>query len=248
MRKSITWLCTLLLAPTVALTGCAFFEEPLNDLGDITPGPPPASDPQPSSGPVTISTLPPPPTPATVPAQTTAPVTPGTTTLPKPIADNTPPTRAGTGSWLSVASIDAIPEDAQNLAVVHFSRTGRDRDTNRDLAMCKAMLERLPVTPVANIPANPALLVLWPVSSGSGDTCLEMMTNYEPIDISNETAVRVNNSVAGPFLLTRNSALGKRMIFDLSYIPEQSLARGISEWQSLLGSDPVNWPGYRSAR
>lgn len=236
MYKPSLLLSSLLLAPVIGISGCTFFEEPLSDLGEITPGTPPSSDSLPSSDPVTISTLPPPPS-------QTLPVG-----QPIPEIEEAPVTE-GTGSFFSIASIADIPEDAQNIAVVHFSRTGGNRDTNRDLAMCKALLDQMSATPVSEIPANPTLVTLWPVSIGNtGDTCLEMITNYEPIDISNETAAKVNDSVSGPFLLTRNSALAKRMIFDFSYIPNQSLARGISEWQSLLGSDPANWPGYRSAR
>ena len=115
--------------------------------------------------------------------------------------------------------------------------------------MCKALLETIPPTRIDQIPDLPGTVILWPVSSSnSGGTCIEMLTDYEPVDISNETAAKVNDSVAGPFLLTRNNTLRKRMIFDMSYRPRQSLKAAISEWQALLGSDPANWPPYRSSR
>ena len=115
--------------------------------------------------------------------------------------------------------------------------------------MCKALLERFPVTEPASVPANAANLIVWPVrNEAAGATCLEMLTDYEPIDISNETAEKVNSQSDGPFMLTRNTPLDKRMIYDLSFVRPKALSAAVGEWQLFMGSAASDWPAYRAAR
>lgn len=237
----------------VTLAGCAFFDEPVGDLGTITPGAPPSSSslpPVPSS-----STLPPPPSSSNLPPAPSSPQ-PGVrnTDLPPPLPNSSDASRTdasaplpnlpGQGAYLTVAGLIDIPEDATNLAFVHFTQT----DSDRALAMCQAA-QSLPVVPVENIPAGAATVLVWPVANtGVGSSCLEMISSYEALDISNATAERVNNSARGPFLLTRNGLQNKRLVYDLSFINPGKFNSAVDEWRSLLGSDPQNWPAYRSAR
>jgi hypothetical protein len=239
----------------ITLAGCAFFDEPVSDLGTITPGAPPPSSstlpPVPSS-----STLPPPPSSSTLPPAPSVPQPAGVpnTDRPPALPDSSGATRTdasaplpnlpGQGAYLTVASLIDIPEDATNLAFVHFTQS----DSDRALAMCQAM-QSVPVVPVENIPAGAATVLVWPVANtGVGSSCLEMISSYEALDISNATAERVNDSARGPFLLTRNSQQNKRLVYDLSFIDRGKFKSAVDEWRSLLGSDPQNWPAYRSAR
>ncbi len=232
---------------SLGLGGCAFFDQPLTDLGPITPGAPPSTTAPPrlpDSGDVNGTTLPP-----------RLPNSDNTATGQPPLlnapAENSGSTGAlqtlpGRGAYLTVSSLIDIPEDATNLAFVHFTQTG---DSKRALAVCQATMKNLPLVPVENIPAGANTILVWPVTNtGVGNSCLEMISNYEALDVSNATAERVNDSSRGPFLLTRNSGQRKRLIYDLSFIDPNKFAGAIDEWRSLLGSDPANWPEYRSAQ
>ncbi|OED42304.1 hypothetical protein AB833_06520 [Chromatiales bacterium (ex Bugula neritina AB1)] len=220
MNPRITLASSAIFTLFIFISGCTFFEAPvqLDDLATAEP------------------TSPPVPTSSTTPRQ----VVPS-----NPVAAST----NASNTIFTIGLLEDLPDDAVNIAVVHFSVRGSNRDTERDVAMCRAMLETIPPTRIDQIPPSPGTIVLWPVSnSNTGSTCLEMLTNYDPVDISNETARKVNDTVAGPFLLTRNNKLRKRMIFDMSYRSRQSIKNAIGEWQALLGSDPENWPAYRSSR
>lgn len=203
-----------------ATAGCAFFEEPVSELRDLAP-----------ASPASTSNSPPAPAPQTQVATPTAP----TATI-----QSSPGT-----SYLIVAPIENLPDDAGNVAVVHFTR----KDTERALALCKALIENLQLTDVQDLPAQATNVALWPVANdNAGSNCIEMMTDYEPIDISVEAAKRVNDTAEGPFLLTQHMLTGKRMIYDMSFVSRNVLKTAMGEWKSLIGSEPANWPAYRRAR
>jgi len=245
-RTCASYARTWLLGLSVGLSGCAFFDQPVDDLGTITPGAPPASTAPPrlpGSGDVNPSAQPP-----RLPNSVDSSVQPPPLTAPSEntVSSGALPRLPGQGAYLTVASLIDVPEDATNLAFVHFTQSG---DSERALAVCQATMKNLPLVPTENIPGGAETVLVWPVTnSGVGNSCLEMIANYEPLDISNATAKRVNDSSRGPFLLTRSSRGTKRLIYDLSYIDKNKFAGAIDEWRSLLGSDPANWPEYRSAR
>ena len=236
MRLLLT--SVLLLA---SLTACAFFNEPVEGLGTLT-GPAPTSAPA-SNVPSTLS--PPPLTPdvpsASPPAADQQPE-------PAPVASQSAKVEGSSaGTYFTVSTLFDIPENSTNISFVHFIPEGRS--TKRELAMCKALLERFPVTEPASVPANASNLIVWPVrNEAAGATCLEMLTDYEPIDISNETAEKVNSQSDGPFMLTRNTPLDKRMIYDLSFVRPKALSAAVGEWQLFMGSAASDWPTYRAAR
>lgn len=148
-------------------------------------------------------------------------------------------------TFLMIAPIEDIPESAGNVAVIHFTHD----NTDRALGLCKALTQNLQITDAGDLPATATNVVMWPVANdNAGATCLEMLTDYEPIDISVEASKRVNESAEGPFLLTQNMPTGKRMIFDMSYVSASSLKSAVGEWQTLMGSASDDWPPYRSAR
>lgn len=148
-------------------------------------------------------------------------------------------------SYLIVAPIENIPEDAGTIAVVHFTRD----NTERALALCKALTQSLQLTEVQDLPVNAGYVALWPVANdNAGGTCLEMLTDYEPIDITVEAAKRVNDTAEGPFLLTQHMESGKRMVYDMSYVTGNALDSAVGGWKSLVAGDSAGWPDYRSAR
>lgn len=201
--------------------GCAFFDVPLDDLS--APGAAPATPNQP-----------------TEPAapQATGQLSPSQT--PAQVA-----TAIASSSYLIVTPIENIPENASNVAVVHFTQD----NTNRALALCKALTANLQVVDVQDLPARVNTVAMWPVANdNAGASCIEMLTDYTPIDISENAAKRVNSSVEGPFLLTQQMTTGKRMIYDMSFVSQAAIRSAVGEWQSLMGSDPTNWPPYRRAR
>jgi hypothetical protein len=232
-----------LIGLTAGLSGCAFFDQPVDDLGTITPGAPPSS-----------STLPPPlPDSGNAPPRLPNSTDAGSASPPPltPPGDNanatgTLPTLPGQSAYLTVASLIDIPEDATNLAFIHFTQ---NQDSARALAVCQAAMNNLPLVSLENIPAGADTVMVWPVNNSEvGGSCLEMIANYEALDISNATAERVNDTARGPFVLTRNTRQGNRLIYDLSFIDRNKFSGAIDEWRSLLGSDPANWPEYRPAR
>lgn len=222
LRKSSLIGIVLLLS-----AGCTFFEQPVTDLRDLT-----------LSAPTNESSNQP-----TAPAPTPAPLvtpTPAATTAP------TAPVIAPAGSsFLIVAPIENLPEAASNVAVVHFTR----KDTERALALCKVLIQNLQIIDVQELPQTPTNVALWPVANdNAGGNCIEMLTDYEPIDITVEAAKKVNDSSEGPFLLTQHMNSGKRMIYDMSFVTRGALNAAVGEWKSLMGSDAANWPAYRRAR
>ncbi|MEM7259624.1 MAG: hypothetical protein AAF404_19800, partial [Pseudomonadota bacterium] len=82
----------------------------------------------------------------------------------------------------------------------------------------------------------------------AGANCLEMIADFDGIEITREAAKRINEDTAGPFLLTRNLPGSKRMIYDISFIGNSALSSTVNKWLSLLGSSPADWPEYRRAR
>ena len=249
--------CLVLLS--VGLGGCAFFDQPLDNLGTITPGAPPSSTaPPPLSG---SSDTPPTTQPNALPpgvseigdddASVQAPPLNPPTESANPSTGTRAdtgalPTLPGQGAYLTVASLIDIPEDTTNLAFIHFTQS---EDSARALAVCQATMKNLAFVPVENIPDSADTVLVWPVNNSDvGNSCLEMIANYEALDISNATAQRVSDSSRGPFLLTRNSQQSKRLIYDLSFIDRDKFAGAIDEWRSLLGSAAADWPEYRSAR
>jgi hypothetical protein len=206
-------------------TGCAFFDEPMSDSGVLIP----------SSEPAVESTVA---TPASDPLQTTTD---------SAATDNrrTTSQAAASASYLVVAPIDRFPRDAQNIAVVHLTQ----RATRRDVSLCKALMDNIPTVDVGELPPNPLTVVVWPVpNDNAGANCIEMISDYEPIEITPEAAQRITDDSTGPYLLTRNLPSGKRMIFDISFMPNSAMSATINQWLSLLGSSPADWPEYRRAR
>lgn len=211
------------------LSSCAFLDEPVADLRDLT-----------GSTPTDIAPAAPQqlPAPSAVATPTPAP------TKKLPPAPSIPASQSGS-SYLIVAPIESIPETARNIAVVHFTR----KDTERAVAMCKALTETLTLTDPGELPVSALNVALWPVANdNAGGNCIEMLTDYEPIDITIEAAKRVNDKSEGPFLLTQHRDSGKRMIYDMSFVSRSALKSAVGEWRSLMGSDPANWPPYRSAK
>ena len=239
--------CICLIGLSLGLSGCAFFDQPVDNLGTITPGAPPSSTAPPrlpGSGDTNPTALPPR-LPGSEDASSVQPPPLNAPTVSTP-SSGALPTLPGQGAYLTVASLIDIPENTTNLAFIHFTRSD---DSARALAVCQATMENLPFVPVENIPGSANTVLVWPVNNSEvGNSCLEMIANYEALDISNATAKRVNDSSRGPFLLTRNSQQNKRLIYDLSFIDKNKFAGAVDEWRSLLGSAAANWPEYRSAR
>ena len=246
-----------LIALSIGVGGCAFFDQPVDDLGTITPGAPPSSTASPAlPGSSTTQPTAQPPglsgsDDANTSVQTPLRNTPTDNANPSISPDSAAgtgalPTQPGEGAYLTVASLIDIPEGATNLAFIHFTQS---EDSARALAVCQATMKNLPFVAVEDIPANANTVLVWPVNNSDvGNSCLEMIANYEALDISNATAKRVSDSSRGPFLLTRNSQQSKRLIYDLSFIGRNKFAGAIDEWRSLLGSAAADWPECRSAR
>jgi len=214
------------LVLSCALSACAFFEEPVEDLGSVLASAP--DDAVPAAAPLPSNTQPPP-----LPAaggQTAA--TPNRTSA------------ASAGTFLTVVTIFDIPDSARNLSVVHFT----DRNPRREQAICRALVEKFPPVAPADVPANTSNLIVWPVSALTGSSCRDMVASYEPIDISNRAAERVNSESTGPFLLSRNTSSDRRLIYDLSSLSNRALANGIVDWQAIVSTPPASWPPYTSAR
>ena len=221
-----------ILAITTAMsiaTGCAFFDEPLSDPRIIVPSGIPAD--------TTTAEQ-------TIPAPTDA-----TTSAPEPVAQVPAPQRQASvatgGGYLIVAPIEQFPQDASNIAVVHLT----NRSSNRDLAICKALMENFTPVDVADIPAQPITVTVWPVpNDNAGANCIEMITEYEAIELTAQAESRITESDKGPYLLTRNLSTDQRMIYDLSFKTNEDLSTAVSQWITLIGSAPENWPDYRRAR
>ncbi len=215
------------IAVSIFATGCAFFDEPLPDTGIDVPSGLPAE--------TSAQTEPLPAPSATTEAQTSASTaTTRTTTAATP-----------GGSYLVVAPIESFPQDASNIAVVHLT----NRSSDRDLAICKALMQNFTTVDVQDVPASPLTVTVWPVpNDNAGANCIEMITEYEAIGLTADAEARISESDKGPFMLTRHLPSGKRMIYDLSFKTNSALSSAVNQWITLLGSDPGNWPDYRRAR
>lgn len=231
------------LALSCALSACAFFEEPVEDLGSLVTSAPPEA--VPAAAPRVLQTPPPPPSPAPVvsnPTPTAAPAgTPAISSQPSTAINSSAATE---GSFFTVVTLFDIPESAKNLSIIHFT----DRNTRREQALCEALLDKFPPVPASNVPANASNLIVWPVSVQTGNTCREMMGAYEPIDISNKVAETVNSDATGPFVLSRNTSSDQRLIYDLSSVRNRAMANGLAGWQSIVDTPPASWPPYSRAR
>lgn len=206
----------IIIAATLicGVSACTFFDEPLDDLTTIT---------QPAPEDTTTERLPPPPPPVKLP----------TLDSQQAVASS------ADGTYLTVSSIFDVPEDASNLAFVHFT----DRDKRREAELCKSLLDTYPVTAPAQVPANAATVIVWPIVEGSTpDNCSAMVKSHEPLDISSATAEIVQSSAKGPFMLTRNSAQQKQLIYDFSSVGSSDLSGALNEWRGVLGGDPQSWP------
>jgi len=208
---------TIIIAAALiwGLTACAFFDEPLDDLTAIT---------LPAPEDTTSARLPPPPPP---PAKL-------------PTLDSQQGVAVSVdGTYFTVSSIFEVPEDASNLAFVHFT----DRNKRREAELCKSLLDTYPITEPAQIPANAATVIVWPIVEGSApDNCTAMVKSHEPLDISSATAEIVRSSAKGPFMLTRNAGQQKQMIYDLSLVGSNNLGNSLNEWREVLDGDPQSWP------
>lgn len=236
------------LAMVSIATGCAFFDEPVSDPGELIPSSVPANETlatPPIQGNEPSQVAPPPPPPPATPA-----VQPAPQSQPAPAAVPTPAPAPSTQmarspSYLIVAPIENFPRDAQNIAVVHLT----ERNTQRELALCKALMDNMPTVDALDLPPNPLTVVVWPVpNDNAGANCLEMIADFDGIEVTPEAAKRINEDTAGPFLLTRNLPSSKRMIYDTSFIANRALGSTVNKWLSLLGSSPADWPEYRRAR
>lgn len=217
------------LLATVALSlsvGCTFFEQPVDDLRVLAPSLP--TNEETTQQPVATLT----------PIKTNP-----TTAAPPATAPNN--TATASGSYLVVAPIESLPEQASNVAVVHFTK----KDTKRALELCKALFQQLEIIDIQELPAQAANVVLWPVANdNAGGSCIEMLTDYEPIDITVDASKRINESADGPFLLTQHMPTGQRMIYDMSFLANSALDTAARKWKSLLSDNPADWPPYRRAR
>ena len=216
------------IAVSIFATGCAFFDEPMSDTGIDVPSGLPAEAPAPTE-------------PLPAPTATTDAQTSTTTTT---TARQTT-TAASGGNYLVVAPIESFPQDATNIAVLHLT----SRSSDRDLAICKALMQNFTTIDVQDVPAEPLTVTVWPVpNDNAGANCIEMITEYEAIGLTADAEQRIGESDKGPFMLTRHLPTGKRMIYDLSFKTNSSLSSAVNQWITLLGSDPTNWPDYRRAR
>lgn len=224
------------LAPvTIALvlcttTACTFFEQPLDDFPSVNA---PASD-------TPVATAPPPLPPAL--PQSPPPVS-GAGTVRQAAVAAQPV--AGSGSYLTVATIFDVPDNVASLSFVHFTK----RNKRREGEICQALLSRYPITPPSDVPANAASLIIWPVIDGStANRCSNMIQDHEPLDISSATAAVVKSSSTGPFVMSRNTPQQKQMIYDLSSVGTGSLESAMSEWQRVVEGDVQSWPAVVNAR
>ena len=233
MKLAITT-CAFALWTT---TACTFFEAPLDDLQTINP---PASD-------VPIASQPPPLPP--VPATTPPPLPPAPDTA-TGTADNSQRTVAaapasGNGNYLTVATIFDVPESVPNLSFVHFTK----RNKRRENLICQALLSQYPITRPADVPANAANLIIWPVSEGStADDCSSMVKDHEPLDISSQTAEVVTSRSTGPYVMSRNTPQAKQMIYNFSSVGTRDLGSALIEWQRVVGGDVQSWPPVVNAQ
>lgn len=213
------------LALSCTLGACAFFDEPVDDLTPFLAGTPEEE----------VSDNPPPPPVPKTPVRDTESAKPATT--------NPTATTSGTSYFTAVTLFD-IPKNAQNISFVHFSK----RSKRREMAMCEALSKTYTVTNASEIPENAANLIVWPVASNdSVSSCNNMLADYEPIDISNKTAEKVNDKASGPFMLSRNYAADKRLIYDLSSVSPGDMEAAVTGWQDVLGN-AADWPAYLSAK
>ncbi len=219
---------------TTLATGCAFFDDPVSDPGELIPSRVPATTtPAPTPAPQPVQPSAPAPAPQAAESLTAAQTSAGASEV------------AVSPSYLVVAPIDSFPRDAQNITVVHLT----DRSSRRDLALCKALMNNMPAIDVQDLPPNPLTVVIWPVpNDNAGANCIEMIAEFDPIDITPDAEKRIASDAAGPFLLTRNLPTGKRMIYDISFMSNSALSSTVNQWISLMGSNPADWPEYRRAR
>jgi len=233
----------IVLVLSLALSACAFFEEPVDGLGSVVlPGP---SEPAAPVSSVPVSSLPSVPVSSIPSGSTSLPPAPSVESSPAPqLPASAPAATSSSGTYFAVATLFDVPESAQNLSFIHFT----DRNPRRERAACRALLEQYAPTAMADVPANASNLIVWPVSGTVGSTCDEMLSSYEAIDISNKTAENVSSDAAGPFMLSRNNGTDRRLIFDLSEVNNRSLGAALSEWQTLIDGPTASWPIYRSAR
>ncbi len=222
-----------ILAWLFTLTGCTFFDQPLDEFGAGTETGLPAPDTNPATPPPTVS------------SSESAPKT----TIEGQSADTSTTDGNAEGTYFTVVTLFDMPENATNISFVHFTSSPSNRDTRRELGLCKALLDTYSVTNPADVPANAEHLIVWPVrSDASGANCIEMLTDYEPIDISNETAKQIKSDADGPFMLSRNTPSRKRLIYDLSFIRPKSLSTALNDWQLVINNPAQDWPPYQSAR
>ncbi len=208
------------------VSACAFFEEPLDDFGTL---------PAPTNGVPASAPTPPP--------VSQAPQTRETASTPVPAA--TP--ASANGTYFSVATLFDVPENVPTLSFVHF--TDGKADARRVQAICESLLATYPVAAAASVPANAKHLLIWPVTSEStGANCRDMVDDYEPVDVSNETENQLPSGGSGPLMLTRNTPADKRLIYDLSGVSARALKAELGKWQQLVGSNAANWPRYGSAK
>ena len=215
--------CTLIHT----LAACAFFEQPIDNLGTVVPE---ATLPDDNR---TGSSLPPP-----LPKQAVQ-------SAPETAAPKATPTATNaSGVYLTVVTLFDLPENVPNTTFVHFSK----RNARRELAVCWSLLEKFTVTPVSSIPENATGVIIWPVSNASNGDCDSMINGYEGIDLSLETAAKVSSEARGPFMLSRNKPSDKRLIFDISDVRNGGMAGAFDQWQQLTSTAPANWPQFDTAK
>jgi len=217
---------------TITLNACAFFEEPLDDLSLSSPA---SSSTERAPSPSNNKTKNP------SDSNKQSATAPRATRLPAVSESSNPSGK----TYFTAVSLFDMPEDAANVSFVHFT----SRNTRRELALCEELTEKFSVTKAANIPANAPGLIIWPVRNNSkGTSCSEMLSDYEAIDISNQTAEKVKDNASGPFMLSRNTASGNRLIYDFSSVRPNGLASALTSWHTLLSDSADKWPPYQSAR
>lgn len=204
------------------LSGCAFFEQPLDDIGTIAPAADTDGIPTPSATPPPLPSATPPPLPT--PSQASQ------------VNEATSAPASSDGTYFIVSTIFEVPENVANLSFVHFT----ERGARRENALCEALFNKHQLTSATAVPSDALNLIIWPVVEGSTpDNCRDMVNAHEPLDISSETAATVNSN--GPYLMSRNSSQQKQMIYDLSATPTGRLAAAVDDWQQILGGGVGSW-------
>ena len=231
--KLTTITSALLLCTT---TACTFFQEPVDDLQSINP---PAADNPVTSRQPALPPVAPPPLPASSGTPPPLPASGSNTNAGRTVA------AAASGTYLTVATIFDVPENAPNLSFVHFTKRSRRREGE----ICQALLSRYPITRPADVPANATSVIIWPITEGStADNCSSMIKDHEPLEISSQTAEVVTSNSTGPFVLSRNTPQQKQMIYNFSSIGTRDLGSAMNEWQRVVASDVQSWPAVVNAR